>query len=266
VRESGLLSAHIAFLEALRGAGVPVSLAEDLDAIAAFGVLDWGERDTVQQAYAATLVKRQAQRPTFDTLFDLYFPRLVGDGVVSTSSTDEPGSTDKPGSPGGDGAAEITDLRERLLGAISADDVAELRVLAAEAVGVFGQMRGRGPGLSSWSSYTTLQRLSPQTLVDRIVAALLAEGRTEEEARRTADRRVGAFAALVEADARRRIAAEKGPDHVARVAVRASLERLDFTAARTADLVEMRREIYPDRKSTRLNSSHTSKSRMPSSA
>ena len=106
-------------------------------------------------------------------------------------------------------------------------------------------MRGRGPGLSSWSAYTTLQRVSPQTLVDQVVAALLAEGRVDDEARRTADRRVGAFAGLVEADARRRIAAEKGPDHVARVAVRPSIDRLDFTSARKADLAEMRREIYP---------------------
>ena len=45
--DSGLLRTHIAFLEALRGAGVPVSLAEDLDAIAAFSVLDWGERDVI---------------------------------------------------------------------------------------------------------------------------------------------------------------------------------------------------------------------------
>ena len=78
---SGLLTTHIAFLEALRGAGVPVSLAEDLDAIAAFSVLDWGDREAIRQGYAATLVKRQAQRPTFETLFDLYFPRLVGAGV-----------------------------------------------------------------------------------------------------------------------------------------------------------------------------------------
>jgi uncharacterized protein with von Willebrand factor type A (vWA) domain len=106
-------------------------------------------------------------------------------------------------------------------------------------------MRGRGPGLSSWSAYTTLQRVSPQTLVDQVVEALLADGRVADEARRTADRRVGSFAGLVEADARRRIAAEKGPDHVARVAVRPSIDRLDFTSARKADLAEMRREIYP---------------------
>ncbi|MGA8246385.1 MAG: VWA domain-containing protein [Nocardioides sp.] len=234
---SGLLTTHIAFLEALRGAGVPVSLAEDLDAIAAFSVLDWGDRDAIRQGYAATLLKRQAHRPTFDTLFDLYFPRLVGDGAAT-----EPGG----GAPAArDTGAALEQIRSRLADALATGDQEALRRLATEAVGRFGAMRGRGPGLSSWSAYTTLQRVSPQTLVDQVVAALLADGRVDDEARRTADRRVGAFSALVDADARRRIAAEKGPDHVARVAVRPSLERLDFTSARKADLVEMRREIYP---------------------
>ncbi len=241
---SGLLTTHIAFLEALRGAGVPVSLAEDLDAIAAFSVLDWGDREAVRQGYAATLVKRQAQRPTFETLFDLYFPRLLGDGAGRETSAVSIGSTDAPAEVS-DGPRALADLRSRLADALVEADQEALRRLAAEAVGRFGAMRGRGPGLSSWSAYTTLQRVSPQTLVDQVVAALLAEGRVDVEARRTADRRVGSFAGLVEADARRRIAAEKGPDHVARVAVRPSIDRLDFTSARAADLAEMRREIYP---------------------
>ena len=235
---SGLLTTHIAFLEALRGAGVPVSLAEDLDAIAAFSLLDWGDREAIRQGYAATLVKRQAQRPTFETLFDLYFPRLVGEGSAAEDGDDEESS------PRDNGAA-LDDLRSRLADALVEADQEALRRLAAEAVGRFGGMRGRGPGLSSWSAYTTLQRVSPQTLVDQVVAALLADGRVDDEARRTADRRVGSFAGLVEADARRRVAAEKGPDHVARVAVRPSIDRLDFTSARKADLAEMRREIYP---------------------
>ncbi len=234
---SGLLTTHIAFLEALRGAGVPVSLAEDLDAIAAFSVLDWGDREAIRQGYAATLVKRQAQRPTFETLFDLYFPRLVGEGAAAESAETEAAPRDN--------AAALEGVRARLGDALAQGDQDALRQLAAEAVGRFGAMRGRGPGLSSWSAYTTVQRVSPQTLVDQVVAALLAEGRVDDEARRTADGRVGAFVGLVEADARRRIAAEKGPDHVARVAVRPSIDRLDFTSARKTDLAEMRREIYP---------------------
>src|SRR4029079_4615216 len=38
---------------------------------------------------------------------------------------------------------------------------------------------------------------------------------------------------------------EKGADHVADVAVRPSIDRLDFTAAKRADIEQMRREIYP---------------------
>jgi uncharacterized protein len=243
--ESGLLRTHIAFLEALRGAGVPVSLAEDLDAIAAFSVLDWGDREAIRQGYAATLVKRPAQRPTFESLFDLYFPRLVGEGVgdLGGDSGDEDGAAETGQSR--DSGPALDALRAALAEALAAGDDAMLQRLATEAVGRFGAMRGRGPGLSSWSAYTTLQRVSPQTLVDQVVAALMAAGRVDDEARRRADCRVGAFTALVEAEARRRLAEEKGPDHVAQVAVRPSLDRLDFTAARKADLVEMRREIYP---------------------
>ena len=70
---------------------------------------------------------------------------------------------------------------------------------------------------------------------------------------------------MVEADARRRIAEEKGPDHVADVAVRPSIDRLDFTAARKADLEEMRREIYPlaRRLATRLTQEHHARRRGP---
>jgi uncharacterized protein len=266
-RESGLLRTHIAFLEALRGAGVPVSLAEDLDAISAFSVLDWGDREAIRQGYAATLVKRPAQRPTFESLFDLYFPRLIGEGVGDLGDLGGADGEDDRARPerSRDSGAALEALRAELADALTAADDAMLQRLATEAVGRFGAMRGRGPGLSSWSAYTTLQRVAPQTLVDQVVAALTATGRLDDEARRRADRRVGVFTALVEAETRRRIAEEKGPDHVARVAVRPSLDRLDFTAARKADLVEMRREIYPlaRRLATRLARERHSSRRGP---
>ena len=233
---SGLVDRHIVFLEALRGAGVPVSLAEDLDAVAALSVLPWDERATVRDAYAATLVKKHSQRATFDALFDLYFPRLVG---RPTSATDRGDPVAK------DGPEALADLRERLAEALGSGDDGDLQDLAVEAVERFGEMPGRAPGLSGWSAYTALRRVSPAELTERIVAGLVAGGRTEEEARRAAGRRVGGFAALVEGDARRRIAEEKGPDHVADVALRPTIDRLDFSSARKADLEEMRREIYP---------------------
>jgi uncharacterized protein with von Willebrand factor type A (vWA) domain len=233
-----LLDRHIAFTEALRGAGVTASLAEGLDAVDALGRVGWGERAVVREVYAATLLKRHAQRPTFDALFDLYFPALVGSGAGAADAREDAPAVS-------DNAAALADLRQRLAAALVAGDQATLDRLAVEAVARFGAMPGRGPGLSSWSAYTALQRVGPEQLVDRIVAGLLAGGASADRAERTANRRVGAFTGAVEADARRRIAEEKGPDHVARVALRPTIDRLDFTAARTADLEEMRREIYP---------------------
>ena len=86
---SGLADRHVEFVVALRAAGVPVSLAEGVDAVAALSALRWDDRETVRTAYAATVVKRAAHRSTFDTLFDLYYPPLVGGGA---SSADDPRS------------------------------------------------------------------------------------------------------------------------------------------------------------------------------
>src|SRR3954466_10339631 len=144
---SGLVERHIAFLGALRGAGLPVSLAEDLDAVAALTAVDWVERDTVRDADAATLVKRQSQRVTFDALFDVYFPRLVGDGVAARTAEDP----DAAGAPVRDNAQALADFREELLAALTEGQEQALQRLAAEMVGRFGAMPGRGPGLSSWS-------------------------------------------------------------------------------------------------------------------
>ncbi len=262
---SGLLDRHIAFLEALRGAGLPVSLAEDLDAVAALTSVEWTDRGIVHDVYAATLVKRHAQRPTFDALFDLYFPRLVGGGVAELERAGDESSEGGEGSPVRDNAAALEAFREALQAALEQGDQQRLAQLAAEMVGRFGAMPGRGPGLSSWSAYTALQRVAPSELIERIVAALLGEGLTEEEAQRTAGRRIGSFTATVEADARRRIAEEKGAAHVANVALRPSIDRLDFIAARKIDLEEMRREIYPlaRRLAVRLTKEHHARRRGP---
>ncbi len=242
-----LLDTHIGFIESLRAAGLPVSLAEGLDAISAMRRIGWHDRDVVRTAYAATLVKKHAQRPTFDAIFDLYYPRLVGEGVA--------GDGEAEGGPVRDNGSALNQFRDELaqaLGEGQAQGEGEgegqqqsLQDLAVEAVGRFGAMPGRGAGLSSWSAYSALQRVSPEQLIDQIVAGLLAQGMTQEDAERVAGRRIGGFIGLVEGDARRRIAAEKGPEHVVRVVIRPTIDRLDFTAARRSDLDEMRREIYP---------------------
>lgn len=248
-----LLDTHIGFIEALRSAGLSVSLAEGLDAIAALERIGWHDREVVRTAYAATLVKKQAQRVTFDAVFDLYYPRLVGEGVAGdpdageTTSGETVSGEAAPEPAGGvrDNAVALTRFREELAAALEAGDDQRVQDLAVEAMARFGAMPGRGPGLSSWSAYTALQRVSPQELVAQLVAGLMGRGVDTDVAERLAGRRVGSFTRLVEADARRRLAEEKGPQHVAHVVVRPTIDRLDFAAARRSDLEEMRREIYP---------------------
>ena len=77
-------------------------------------------------------------------------------------------------------------------------------------------MPGRGAGLSSWSSYNTMQRLSPDSLVLRVARALMEgsddrDPRSEDVSMLTAANRVTDLQRRVEADVRRRIAEEAAP-------------------------------------------------------
>ncbi|HEY3016355.1 MAG TPA: VWA domain-containing protein [Nocardioides sp.] len=252
-----LLERHVAFVEALRAAGLPVSLAEDVDAATALSRVAWTDRETLRAVYAATLVKRQPHRASFDQIFDLYFPRLLGSGAAGAAAADDDADSDADAAPGvKDNATALEDLRDRLAAALAdaadapGDEGVEsaLRELATEAMGRFGSMPGRGPGLAGWSAYSALRRVDPEGLMARVLQALGADD-LDDEARAAAsgdvERGMAAYRSLVESDARRRLAEEKGPEHVARNTLRPSIDVLDFTSARQADLVELRRQIQP---------------------
>lgn len=65
----------LAFVQRLRAAAIDVSVAEALDAMA--GVAAAGvERETLRETLAATLIKDEADRATFDRLFELAFPTI----------------------------------------------------------------------------------------------------------------------------------------------------------------------------------------------
>jgi len=264
-----LLDRHIAFVEALRSAGLPVSLSEGLDAVGAIESLGLSDRETLRAAYAATLVKRQPHRPGFDQVFDLYFPALVGNGVSAGLDDDEDGraasASERSVETSLDGPAELADFRDTLVEALGMGDPDALALLAREAVQRFGLIRGRGPGEQRWSSYNVMNRVSPQELVERVLRGLGVEPGEDRATRRLVDAQVRAFEGLVEAEVRRRAAEVRGPEHVARYTVRKSIEQLDFTSARKSDLEEMRREIGPlaRRLATRLNRHKAARRRGP---
>jgi uncharacterized protein with von Willebrand factor type A (vWA) domain len=245
---TGLVDRHVAFVAALRDAGLTVSVAEGLDAARAIGTVDVLQREQLRAAFAATLVKRQIQRPVFDALFDLYYPAVTGESVLPPS-TREPAPRDPEAAPRGPLDDPIRDrIREELAEYLVTGDERLLDSAARDAVLSFGTVPGRMPGQSSWSRLSVLQRVSAQTLMAGVLEQVLRGqdrgGLAERRARTMVADRIARFEQRVEIDVRRRLAEQSDAPTVARN-VRPSIEQVSFLGATRADLVALRREIQP---------------------
>ncbi|WP_219468647.1 vWA domain-containing protein [Nonomuraea rhizosphaerae] len=233
-----LVDRHVGFVHALREAGVPVSLAEGLDAARALRVIELTERESLRAAYAATLVKKPAYRPGFDMLFDLWFPATI----TGLATAKDPGSGPDLETAGRD------ELREELARLLAGGSEAEMRQFARVMVGRFGRQPA-GPGRQNWFSYSVLRALSPETLMARILQEALAGqergGLAEKTVRRRVNDGIRDFEEAVATDVRRRIAEDSGVERIARSAVRPPLDQLDFLRITKADLARLRREVYP---------------------
>src|SRR5439155_1635276 len=75
------------FTHALRDAGVPVAISEDLDALRALAHVPMEDKEAFRASLATTMIKSEAHRPAFDTLFDLYFS--AGRGPKALEERDE---------------------------------------------------------------------------------------------------------------------------------------------------------------------------------
>jgi uncharacterized protein with von Willebrand factor type A (vWA) domain len=253
VAEPGGLAGHLdGFVRAVREAGIPVGISQAVDAAEILTVVDLLDREQLRHGLAAVLLQRAAQRPAYDVLFDLWWPlgdRPTADDGDATDPADDgeaAGSTlDLPdGSPGD--LAEL--MRAELLRLLLEGDDEALRRFARLAVARLGQGQP-SPSGQSFFSYRVLRALSPDTLVAQLLAGLLADdargGLAEQVARQTARERIAAFRAAVEAEVRRRTAAEKGRDKIARNAVRPLADQVDFLRAQQSDLAELRRTVAP---------------------
>jgi uncharacterized protein len=254
VAEPGGLAGHLdGFVRAVRDAGIPVGISQAVDAAEILTVVDLLDREQLRHGLAAVLLQRAAQRPTYDVLFDLWWPlsdRPRGSAGGDEADADADGETgqstlDVPGSDDADLAAL---MRARLLELLLDGDEEALRRFAREAVEMLGQGQP-SPSGQSFFSYRVLRALSPDTLVSQLLAGLLAEadrgGLAERVARQTIRERLTALRAAIEAEVRRRTAAEKGRDKVAKNAVRPLADQVDFLRAQSGDLAELRRAVAP---------------------
>ena len=254
--EPGGLAGHLdGFVRAVRESGVPVGISQAVDAAEVLTVIDLLDREQLRHGLAAVLLRRATQRPTFDVLFDLWWPltdRPAGTGRSgSVAEGDDDGEAGEPADgppPVGDPGVLAEALRAELLRLLTEGDDEALRRFARLAVDQLGS-GAPTPSGQSFFSYRVLRALSPDTLVAQLLAGLLGDtergGLGEQVARQTAKERIAAFRTAVEAEVRRRTAAEKGRDKVARNAVRPLADQVDFLRAQQSDLAELRRTVAP---------------------
>lgn len=224
-----MLDSIVRFAGALREAGLPVSLSESIDAVRAIELVPLEDRDLFRSALSATLVKDDGHGNLFDTLFELYFP-------VSPQIEEEGSPTDPEGLRG--------DLAEALL----AGEAGALPRIAREAVGAFGRVE-TSPAGDWYSQYQVTSALDLRGLLARLLRELGEDenlsGIDRQVASDTLRARADAFADELLKETRRRVAESRGPEAVARYAVRPSLEEMTFFSMTEQDITDLRKAIRP---------------------
>jgi len=242
----GLPGHLVSFVEALRARGIGVGPSETVDAGQVMAVLDLLDREALRAGLAACLLRRPTHRRTFDSLFDLWFPAVIGDRAREDVDTELP--------RGEDGEVDIDAVRELLAEFLSDGSPASrelMRLLAAQVAEQLGRYETRtGP---AYSAYQALREVSPDTLLAKILRGLLggddgadkASDFETEIARRTGQERVAEFRRAVEEEVRRRTAERVGKEKIAASSVPRIAEQVDFLRARSDEMAELRRTVTP---------------------
>jgi uncharacterized protein with von Willebrand factor type A (vWA) domain len=234
----GFLQRVLDFVAALRRSGIAATQSEAIDAVRSLRHLDLLEREQLREALAATCITAQTHRRAFDDLFELYFP------ARQAAADDTPPVTDEP-VDAGDPDEYLKDLIDQLM----AGGDESLRQMAQEAVERFGRVEGRDGGVS-YFQYKVFRAVDlAQLLRDLLLRTV------EEEEQLTAlqerlfrdefEARLRTFQQEVQAEIRRRAAAQRGVDQVADRMTRPPVEDLDFFHLTAEDQAQLRAQVRP---------------------
>ncbi len=235
---NGLLQRVLDFTAALRRAGVGATQSEAIDAVRTLPHLDLLERDQLREALAAVTITARTHREAFDDLFELYFP------ARPAPADDTPEVTDQPAEP-----SDPDDYLDELRRSLREGGDESIRQRAREAVDEFGRVEGRDGGVS-YFQYKVFRAVDLQQLLRDLLSQTQEDGEelTALEERLYRDEfeaRLRAFKQEVEAEIRRRAAAQRGVDQVADRMSRPPVEDLDFFHLSAEDQAQLRAQISP---------------------
>lgn len=229
-----MLSRLLEFNHALRRAGVPVAISDGTDAMRALAHIPLEDREAFRAALSATMIKTEAHRQAFETLFDLYFGSGRGPEALDERDADDP----EPGSE--------DEYLDELFRALLEGNADQIRDLARRAVARFGRVESERAG-SPYFEYRVFRVVDLDSLLQRMMQDIdpgltpLEERMWREEF----EQRLRRFREDVQGEVRRRLAEYKGAEQVAKHAVRALPEDLEFVRATRDEIMQLRRSIGP---------------------
>ncbi|MBB4855864.1 uncharacterized protein with von Willebrand factor type A (vWA) domain [Mycobacteroides chelonae] len=232
----GLPGHLVGFVEALREQGISVGPSETVDAGRVMTVLGLQNRTELREGLACAVLRRADHRPTFDVLFDLWFPSALGARFVEVD--DEGLDID-----------DIEQVRDELADLL-ASDVGDLPLnsLIAQIVEAYGKYNStRG---TSYSAYQAMKSLSLDQIEAKLLAGLLGGGdgaspTDQAVAKAIAKQRISKVRSLVEAETKRRTAEQLGRERVTAYGVPQLAENVEFLRASGEQLRNMRRVVQP---------------------
>ena len=248
------------FIQELRAAGLPVSLTENLDAMEAVRHIPLEDREAFKYALAATLVKSHAHWKAFETVFEIYFSLRGAEYRVTSDDETDPDEAGQP--PPGEGQAATgaggamdtlspEQLAEMLYRALLNADEAMMRALARQAVTRFAGMEPGRPVGGTYYLYRTLRNLDLDAVLGRLMETSREqaggeltplEERLERDEYQT---RITHLRQEIEAEIRRRLVADRGPEAMAKTLRKPLPEDIDFMHATRDEMAALRRAIQP---------------------
>jgi hypothetical protein len=251
------------FIVELRTAGLPVSLTENLDAMAAIQHIPLDDRDAFKYALGATLVKNAAHWRVFETVFEVYFSlrgreyALTDEQAQALADLEElmgeqeAQEGDQRGAGGTGDQMTPEELAEMLFKALAQGNEAMMKALARQAVRRYAGMEPGRPVGGTYYLYRTLRNLDLDGVLDRLMQQAREQAPdqlTPLEERLERDEyeaRIDQLRKEIEAEIRRRLVADRGVEAMARTLRKPLPEDVDFMHASREEMASLRKAIYP---------------------
>lgn len=259
---SPMLELLTGFIFQLREAGIPVSVSEHIDAMAAIRHVPLEDRDTVKYALAATLVKNDGHWRAFETVFEVYFSLRGKEYLIDKDGSEGDSSSDtmdlegvnQQGEGDGSGGSALTpeQLAEMLYRALLSGDENMTRAIGRQSVKRFAGMEPGRPVGGTYYLYRTLRNLDLEGIMERLMQEVRdrapAPGLSPLEERLQKDEfevRIDKLKKEIEAEIRRSLVADRGVEAMAKTLRKPLPEDVDFMHASREEMANLRKAIQP---------------------